>query len=87
MNVNHEWVTAAQAWQGFIEEHPELGYQPGVWSLHNFLRRYRRNLEGADIIRRAKGRFWVARMKAFKAAAFECATGRQDSVGAMALQE
>lgn len=77
MALVHDWVTAGEAWNAFIEEHPELGYSPGVWSLHNFLRRYRNALEGVDVIRQAKGRFWVARMEPFKAAAFECATGRQ----------
>lgn len=81
----HEWVTAGEAWQAFIEEHPELGYPPGVWALHNFLRRYRAVLEQADVIRRAKGKFWVARLEAFKTAAFECATGRQHLLTPFAL--
>jgi hypothetical protein len=73
--TNHEWVTAHKAWQAFTADHPELGYQAGKWGLHNFLRRYRQVLVMVDAIRLAKGRFWVAHLSRFKAAAFDCATG------------
>ncbi len=77
MNVQtHEWVTAGDAWQAFTDEHPELGYPNGKWAFHNFLRRYRDALLGADAIRFAKGRFWIAHTSRFKEKAFACATGQ-----------
>jgi hypothetical protein len=72
----HEWVTGPDAWHAFIHEHPELGYPPGKWGFHNFLRHYREALMKADAIRLAKRRFWVAHVSRFKAASFECATGK-----------
>lgn len=74
--ANDKWVTGPDAWQAFVREHPELGYQSGKWGFHNFLRHYRDALVAVDAIRLAKRRFWVAHLSRFGAAAFECATGK-----------
>jgi hypothetical protein len=71
----NEWTTAHKAWDTFVHEHPELGYQPGRWQLHNFLRHFRADLTSCDAIRKAKGRHWIAHQRRFNAAAFDCATG------------
>ena len=74
-----EWTTAAQAWADFVTLHPELGYRPGHWQFHNFLRHHREPLRGCDAIRLAKGKHWIAHRERFKAAAFDCATGAMRS--------
>lgn len=74
--TEHEWVTGPNAWHAFVHEHPELGYPPGKWGFHNFLRRYREVLVAVDAIRLARGRFWVAHLSRFETAAFQCATGK-----------
>lgn len=76
--MTHEtnWLTGTDAWKQFVHKHPELGYRPGKWGFHNFLRYYRSPLMEADAIRLAKRRFWVANPERFCAVAFECATGR-----------
>lgn len=70
-----EWVTGVQAWDIFVHTHPELGYSPGMWPFHNFLRHHRDALVRSDAVRRAKNRFWIAHVQRFKYVAFECATG------------
>jgi hypothetical protein len=70
-----EWTTAADAWADFVKHHPELGYRPGRWQFHNFLRNFRQTLRDRDAIRLAKGKHWIAHRARFKAAAFDCATG------------
>jgi hypothetical protein len=72
---SHQWVAALTAWSAFVANHPELGYSPGKWQFHNFLRFYRDRLVQADAIRLAKRRFWVAHLTRFEEAAFDCATG------------
>jgi len=71
----HEWVTAYSAWAAFVAEHPELGYAPGKWQFHNFLRHHRDQLVQVDAIRMAKKRYWIAHLSRFARAAFDCATG------------
>lgn len=73
--VRHDWTTGLQAWAEFVKRHPELGYRPGRWSFHNFLRYYRQSLIERDAIRRAKRRFWVAHRIRFQQACFDLATG------------
>jgi hypothetical protein len=75
----HEWVTAADAWTAFVEEHPELGYSKGKWQFHNFLRYHRPALVDKDAIRLAKRRFWIAHLTRFNQIAFDCATGMLDA--------
>jgi hypothetical protein len=76
MNDAHQWTTAHDAWSEFVKQHPELGYRPGQWQLHNFLRHFRAELCRHDAIRKAKGRHWVAHRARFVDVAFDCATGR-----------
>lgn len=77
MQSRTEWVTGIAAWADFVKRHPELGYLPGKWGFHNFLRHYKRNLIGHDAIRFAKRRFWVAHIERFVRVSFDCATGRE----------
>jgi hypothetical protein len=80
--TSHDWVAALAAWSRFVEEHPELGYRPGKWQFHNFLRLHKAALVDCDAIRLAKRRFWVAHLSRFIAAAFDAATGFPPSVSA-----
>ena len=75
MQVDHQWVTAHQAWTELTRKHPELGYKDGPQQLYNYLRRYREAMIERDAIRRAKGRHWVAHQARFTEAVFELATG------------
>ena len=70
-----EWTPAHDAWGTFVSRHQELGYSPGTWQFYNFLRQHRQALQDADVIRKAKGRFWIARTSQFTQVAFDCATG------------
>lgn len=70
-----DWKTGPEAWAAFVEAHPELGYRPGRWPFHNFLRFHRQALIDHDAIRLAKKRFWVAHEGRFSTVAFDCATG------------
>lgn len=72
---NSEWTTATQAWSEFVQQHPELGYRPGRWQFHNFLRHFREDLRAQDAIRLAKHKHWIAHRSRFRLAAFDCATG------------
>ncbi|MBL0427934.1 hypothetical protein [Ramlibacter alkalitolerans] len=74
--ANSEWTTAADAWAAFVNQHPELGYRPGHWQFHNFLRNFRDRLRDQDAIRLAKGRHWIAHGVRFTEVAFACATGK-----------
>ncbi len=73
--LSSEWRVGQDVWADFIKQHPELGYQPGKWPFHNFLRFHRGPLLEADAIRKAKGRFWIAHADRFSPVAFDCATG------------
>jgi hypothetical protein len=83
---SNQWITAHDAWNAFTKIHPELGYRPGTWQLHNFLRLFREELACSDAIRKAKGRHWVAHRARFLKVAFDCATGHAPvcHVGAVA---
>jgi hypothetical protein len=74
-NPHSEWSPSLEAWTAFTEAHPELGYRPGRWQFHNFLRHYRDHLRSCDAIRLAKNKHWIAHRRRFLEAAFECATG------------
>lgn len=78
--IEHEWDVACSVWNLFLAEHPELGYSPGHWGWHNFLRRYKERLVLADAIRMAKRKFWIAHRSRFLAAAFDCATGHSPAL-------
>ncbi len=80
-----EWQTGPQAWDEFVRRHPELALSPGRWSFHNFLRLHRPALVGADAIRLAQGRHWVAHVERFCAVAFECSTGQAHLLGGESL--
>lgn len=75
MKKQSDWVVGTDAWAAFVRQHPELGYRPGRWPFHNFLRLHRDQLLKHDAIRFAKRRFWVAHLQRFCATAFDCATG------------
>lgn len=75
MTDNNDWQTGLNAWAAFVKQHPELGYRPGKWGFHNFLRHFRDELVQADAIRLAKRRFWVAHAQRFECVGFACATG------------
>lgn len=83
--LRSEWSTGPSAWAEFVDRHPELGYRPGRWPFHNFLRYFRHALVRADAIRLAKGRFWIAHRVRFNDAAFACASGQSASVTAPQL--
>ncbi len=72
--TTHGWAPALDAWAKFVQEHPELGYRPGFWQLHNFLRLHRDALVKHDAIRKARNKFWIANLQSFNSAAFDCAT-------------
>lgn len=72
-----QWDRATRTWVLFTERHPELGYSPEFWSMHNFFRRNGESLVNADAIRRAKNRYWIAHTERFIECAFACATGKQ----------
>ena len=74
MQSRTEWMAGPDAWAAFIKLHPELGYRPGKWQFHNFLRFHRQALLDCDAIRLAKRRFWIAHFERFAAAAFDHAT-------------
>jgi hypothetical protein len=78
----NEWLVFQNAWTEFTTKYPVLGYRPGMWQGHNFLRHFRDELCRRDAIRKAKGRHWVAHRARFIEAAFECATGRAQMVAA-----
>lgn len=73
------WLTGTQAWNAFVEHHPELGLKPGKWAWHNFLRRHRQTLVEAGVIRRARNRFWIADSHRLIPLAFDCVTGHSPS--------
>jgi hypothetical protein len=75
-NATLEWQTGPNAWAEFVRRHPELGYRPGKWPFHNFLRIYKRTLTSNDAIRLAKGRHWIAHTERFCNVAFDACTGR-----------
>lgn len=75
MQDQSDWLVGADAWAAFVRQHPELGYRPGRWPFHNFLRFHRETLIEADAIRLARKRFWIAHRDRFCEVAFECATG------------
>lgn len=75
MQSQTEWKVGPSAWADFVDTHPELGYRPGRWQFHNFLRFHREALVACDAIRLAKRRFWIAHNERFPRAAFACATG------------
>ncbi|TFZ00662.1 hypothetical protein EZ313_19620 [Ramlibacter henchirensis] len=70
-----EWSTIHEAWDAFVSQHPELGYNPGFFQLHNFLRHHRAPLVRADAIRKVKGKHWIAHRERFPQIAFDAATG------------
>lgn len=78
--VHSQWLTGTQAWNTFVEHHPELGLKPGKWAWHNFLRHHRQTLMDADVIRRARNRFWIAHPQRLCPLAFDCVTGRGPGV-------
>ncbi len=65
MKPTTEWTTATDAWKVFVKRHPELGYRPGHWTFHHFLRFHREALIQRDAIRKAKRRFWIAHVERF----------------------
>lgn len=73
--VNSEWKVGPEVWAVFVKNHPELGYRPGRWPFHNFLRFHREALLEHDAIRLAKKRFWIGHVDRFRVVAFACATG------------
>jgi hypothetical protein len=75
MQSRNEWKTGRDVWLEFVDRYPELGYRPGKWGFHNFLRYFRRTLEQHDAIRLAKRRFWIAHRRRFFEVGFACATG------------
>lgn len=75
-----QWVVAHDAWRQFTQTHPQLGYRPGYWVLANFLRYHRDQLLAADVIRKARGRFWIADLTRFSSVAFDLATGKCEKV-------
>jgi hypothetical protein len=75
MDINSSWVVGPEAWAVFVKRHPELGYRPGRWQFHNFLRLHKASLLQQDAIRLARRRFWIGHLERFAATAFECATG------------
>lgn len=75
MTRNTDWILGADAWEQLVNRHPELGYRPGFWALHNFLRLHRKALIERDAIRKARGRWWIAHVERFPVVAFQCATG------------
>jgi hypothetical protein len=75
MQTQNDWKTGAGAWEVFTERHPELGYKPGKWQFHNFLRLFKDQLVAHDAIRLAKSRHWIAHVERFSNTAFDCATG------------
>ena len=81
---SHEWVTGEEAWTLFVKKYPYLGYPTGRWGFINFLRSHRTRsdptlareyLQKIDVLRRARGRFWLANAEHFPAAAFDFCTG------------
>lgn len=70
------WIPAFDAWQEFVKQHPQLGFTNTYWGLHNFLRSNRQRLAGADIIRKARNKFWLADTERFSDAVFAIATGK-----------
>ncbi len=82
MQPNREWATGPDAWAEFVAQHPELGYRPGKWQFHNFLRYFRATLVERDAIRLARRRFWVAHRARFNRACFDLATGASAPNGA-----
>jgi hypothetical protein len=78
--VRSEWLTGTQAWNAFVDNHPELGLKSGKWGWHNFLRRHRQALIQADAIRLARRRHWIAHPQRLFPAAFDCATGQGQSL-------
>ena len=78
MQPQHEWLPGPTAWDHFVARHPELGYRPGKWAFHNFLRYFRQTLIDRDAIRLARRRFWVAHRARFFEVGFDCATGAGD---------
>jgi hypothetical protein len=75
MQTNSEWQTGLSAWADFVARHPELGYRPGKYPFHNFLRHFRQELVQGDGLRKARSRHWVAHVERFNRIAFDCATG------------
>lgn len=78
------WVTGEEGWNLFVQKNPRLGYPPGRWGFVNFLRSRRtrsdlitarEHLQNADVLRRARGRFWLVDSRRFPSVAFDIATG------------
>lgn len=85
MQPNPHWTTGLNAWAEFVAYHPELGYHPGKWQFHNFLRYFRADLVQRDAIRLARKRFWVAHRERFVRGCFDLATGADQGRGEGAL--
>lgn len=79
MTTTSEWLTGPDAWELFVKQHPELGYRPGYFQFHNFLRHFKADLQSKDAIRLAKGRHWIAHRERFVSVSFDCATGVLDT--------
>ena len=71
-----QWVVASEAWDGFVEAHPELGLSPGRQAMHNFFRIHRPAMVAADAIRKCThgARHWIAEPHRFKRTAFDLLT-------------
>lgn len=70
----NDWTTGCLAWDEFVARNPCLGYRPGHWAFHNFLRLFRSALLAQDAIRLARNKHWIAHVERFCSVAFECAT-------------
>lgn len=84
MDSKSNWMAAEDVWSAFARDHPILNFPIGRWGLVNFLRSRRcpddptpcrEFLIRADVIRRARGRFWVAHKERFAPVAFDLSTG------------
>lgn len=75
MQTDHGWTTGHAAWRLFTQVHPELAYRDGPQQFYNFLRYHRDALVARDVLRRAKGKFWIAHTGRFIDAAFDLASG------------
>ena len=65
------WGIAAEVWRDFVTANPVLGLNPGPWALTNFLRHAKPALVAADVLRKARGRHWIAHRAKFAAVAFD----------------
>lgn len=74
MQTNNPWVPIHVAWAETVEQHPELCLASGPYAVYNFLRSARETLLLRGVIKKVRGRRWIADRSTFADAVFDFVT-------------